>query len=414
MRNIVLTSCGIIKEDFKNRFYEIVSKEELKNKKVLYITTASDGDPDDDKSWMNIEFQTILDLGIYKTNIIEYKIGESNIDINDFDIMYMMGGNTFYLLDVIRKTYFDKEIVNFINSGKIYIGSSAGSEILGNSIEPAIGYDDNNVGMIDFTGLKIIDGLIIPHCNRKTDFVESLKNKTTEKLILLYDGDGIIKKLFINSNEKRENVKRDYDLIAEQYSNEFGVSLEDKDLIEKFQSQLKLGARVVDLGGGPGQVTKYLIDNGYDAVCYDFSKEMMKNALRLYPGLPYILDDIVNLKNHFSNDNIDGIVALYSLFHIPKEELKKLFRNINSVLKDNGIFLFSFQLGNEEKMVDEPYLKENGKDVLYMNYITKEEVHSLLKDADFEIIFEQEKREVGENVLGKDGNDAIYIIAKKK
>ena len=414
MRNIVLTSCGIIKEDFKNRFYEIVSKEELKNKKVLYITTASDGDPDDDKSWMNIEFQTILDLGIDKTNIIEYKIGESNIDINDFDIMYMMGGNTFYLLDVIRKTYFDKEIVNFINSGKIYIGSSAGSEILGNSIEPAIGYDDNNVGMIDFTGLKIIDGLIIPHCNRKTDFVESLKNKTTEKLILLYDGDGIIKKLFINSNEKRENVKRDYDLIAEQYSNEFGVSLEDKDLIEKFQSQLKLGARVVDLGGGPGQVTKYLIDNGYDAVCYDFSKEMMKNALRLYPGLPYILDDIVNLKNHFSNDNIDGIVALYSLFHIPKEELKKLFRNINSVLKDNGIFLFSFQLGNEEKMVDEPYLKENGKDVLYMNYITKEEVHSLLKDADFEIIFEQEKREVGENVLGKDGNDAIYIIAKKK
>ena len=32
MRNIVLTSCGIIKEDFKNK---------LKDKKVLYITTTS-------------------------------------------------------------------------------------------------------------------------------------------------------------------------------------------------------------------------------------------------------------------------------------------------------------------------------------------------------------------------------------
>ena len=218
----------------------------------------------------------------------------------------------------------------------------------------------------------------------------------------------------MNSYEKRENVKKDYDLIAEQYSNEFGVELEDKDLIEKFQSQLKLGARVVDLGGGPGQVTKFLIDNGYSAVCYDFSKEMMKNALRLYPGLPYILDDIVNVKKHFSNDTIDGIVALYSLFHIPKEELKKLFSNINSILKDNGIFLLSFQLGNEEKLVDEPYLKENGKNVLYMNYIAKEEVYSLLEDVNFEIVFEQEKREVGENVLGEDGNDAIYIIAKKK
>ena len=192
MRNIVLTSCGIIKEDFKSKLYEIISKEELKNKKVLYITTASDGDTDDDKSWMDIEFQTILDLGIDKSNIIEYKIGRSNIDINDFDIMYMMGGNTFYLLDVIRKSNFDKEIIKFINSGKIYIGSSAGSEILGNSIEPAIGYDDNNVGMTDFTGLKIINGLIIPHCNRKKEFVEQLKNSSTEKLLLLYDGAGII------------------------------------------------------------------------------------------------------------------------------------------------------------------------------------------------------------------------------
>ena len=192
MQNIVLTSCGIINEDFKKKFYELISKDELKNKKVLYITTASDGEPDDDKSWMETEFKTILDLGISKDNIVEYKIGNSNLNIDNFDIMYMMGGNTFYLLDVIRKTNFDKEIIDFINSGKIYIGSSAGSEILGNSIEPAIWYDDNNVGMTDFSGLKIINGLIIPHCNRKKEFVEQLKNSSTEKLLLLYDGAGII------------------------------------------------------------------------------------------------------------------------------------------------------------------------------------------------------------------------------
>ena len=40
MQNIVLTSCGIINEDFKKKFYELISKDELKNKKVLYITTA--------------------------------------------------------------------------------------------------------------------------------------------------------------------------------------------------------------------------------------------------------------------------------------------------------------------------------------------------------------------------------------
>ena len=156
MNNIVLTSCGIRNEDFKDRFYTIISKEELESKKVLYITTASDGEEDDDKTWMDEEYKTILDLGINESNITEHKIG-NDINIDGFDIIYMMGGNTFYLLDIIRKTGFDKIIANFINKGKIYIGSSAGSEILGNSIDVALGYDDNNVNMVDFTGLKIVD-----------------------------------------------------------------------------------------------------------------------------------------------------------------------------------------------------------------------------------------------------------------
>ena len=191
MNNIVLTSCGIRNEDFKDRFYRIVSKEEIKNKKVLYITTASDGEEDNDKSWMDEEYKTILDLGFNEPNITEYKIG-NEINICNFDIIYMMGGNTFYLLDVIRKTGFDKIIVDFINKGKIYIGSSAGSEILGNSIDVALGYDDNNVNMVDFTGLKIVDALIVPHSNRKEEFISELKNKTKENVITLYDGDGII------------------------------------------------------------------------------------------------------------------------------------------------------------------------------------------------------------------------------
>ena len=190
MKNIVLTSCGIKNEEFKNKFYKIVSKKSLKDKKVLYITTASDGE-DGDKSWMDEEYKSILDLGISKSNITEYKIG-NKIDIDYFDIMYMMGGNTFYLLDIIRKEHFDKIIDKFINDGKIYIGSSAGSEILGSSIDIALGYDKNNVGMKDFTGLKMIDALIIPHSNRKEEFIKKLKNKTKENIILLYDGDGII------------------------------------------------------------------------------------------------------------------------------------------------------------------------------------------------------------------------------
>lgn len=189
MKNIFLTSCGIINNEIKKEFYKVITKD-VKDLKVLYITTAADGEADPDKTWMEEEFQTILDLGILKENIMEYKIG-NKININEFDVVYMMGGNTFYLLDIIRKTGFDKNIEEFINSGKIYVGSSAGSEILGNSINVALGYDENNVNMTDFTGLKIVDGLIIPHCNRKENFINKLKDESNEKLYLLYDGEGI-------------------------------------------------------------------------------------------------------------------------------------------------------------------------------------------------------------------------------
>jgi len=189
--NIVLTSCGIINEDFKARFYAIASKERVGEMKLLYITTAADGE-DGEKSWLDKEFQTIIALGFKLENIVEYKIGQSDENVMDFDAIYMMGGNTFYLLDMIRKTGFGETIKAFIDAGKIYIGSSAGSEIMSDSIEPALGYDENNVGMTDYTGLGIVSGIVVPHCARKQDYLASVSDEVRAKLILLYDGDGII------------------------------------------------------------------------------------------------------------------------------------------------------------------------------------------------------------------------------
>ncbi len=188
MKNIILTSCGFRDDDFKNRFYEIVPKDKLVNKKVLYITTAVDGEKEDNKEWVTKEYKTILDLGINESNITEYKIG-NDINIDDFDIIYMMGGNTIYLLDMVRKYNFGVVIKDFISKGKIYIGSSAGSQIIGSTIDLCSVYETNNVNMTDFTAIGILDKEVVPHANKKE---ELLKNCNKEDLILLYDGNGII------------------------------------------------------------------------------------------------------------------------------------------------------------------------------------------------------------------------------
>lgn len=217
----------------------------------------------------------------------------------------------------------------------------------------------------------------------------------------------------INPIKKRESVKNDYNIIANEYADEFGKTIEDIEVIEEFISKLNTNSKILDLGGWTGKLTNLFTQKGHEAICYDFSEEMMKKAKEFYPEIPYILDDIINIKEHFENSSFDGIIAFYSLFHIPKEEIDKVFSNIYDILKQKGIFCFVVQLGNWDDFIDEPYLKENGKKMLYFNFFTKEQINELLKKYNFEKIYEKEKEEIGENELGEHGNNKIFIIAKK-
>lgn len=192
MGNIVLTSCGIRNEEFKERFYEAIGTQDLSKEKLLYITTAPDGELGEDTSWIGREFQTILDLGFRNENIYEYKIGKSDIDVSSFNYFYMLGGNSFYLIDMIKRWNFDKDIKALLERGGTYIGSSAGSIVMGNTTEYALPFDENNIGLTDFTGLKFVDATIVPHANKKKELIDEIANKVTDNLELLYDGDGII------------------------------------------------------------------------------------------------------------------------------------------------------------------------------------------------------------------------------
>lgn len=57
----------------------------------------------------------------------------------------------------------------------------------------------------------------------------------------------------MNAEEKRNSVKKDYDLIAEQYGKDFGTFIEDLDVYEEFEKELPVGATILDLGAGTGK-----------------------------------------------------------------------------------------------------------------------------------------------------------------
>ena len=190
MKKIVLTSCGIIDNELKSQFYNLLNKD-ISEIKLLYITIAVDGEKNTDRTWLEEEYATILDLGIKEENIKEYKY-EENTDFEDYDAIFMIGGNTFYLLKELREKKLDEKIIHAINNGVIYIGSSAGSIILGKTIETALPYDENWVNLEDFEGLNMVDAIIIPHANRNQEFIKEAKERYKDKIIELHDDYGVV------------------------------------------------------------------------------------------------------------------------------------------------------------------------------------------------------------------------------
>ncbi len=132
----------------------------------------------------------------------------------------------------------------------------------------------------------------------------------------------------ITSLEKRNSVKKNYDLIAKRYSEDFGTFIEDLDVYEEFEKYLSPTAKILDLGAGSGRTYSYFNKRNYEYIGLDFSEKMKDCAFKIHGKFPYILDDMVNLKKYFSNDSVDAVFAVYSLFHLPTDDIKKLLSYI--------------------------------------------------------------------------------------
>lgn len=142
----------------------------------------------------SIYYDRMQEFGFKKENVYVFDHNNPDKFRNlDIDVLYISGGNTFGTLDKIRKCGFDKDIINYVKSGVVYIGGSAGAHIASKDIEHVIKYDDNNVEMTDFRGLGLFDGVLICHYTyiRKNDY-DKLCKTSEHKAYYLTDSDSIV------------------------------------------------------------------------------------------------------------------------------------------------------------------------------------------------------------------------------
>ncbi len=170
-----------------------------KNKKVLFVNTA--GELHDNPEWIDRARDEMRDIGF---EMVEYTITDKNEAENQkavdgVDIVYIAGGNAFYLLQKVQESGFLEIMKDFIKNGGIYIGQSAGSYLAGPTLEPAYKYDQEEwVKKLDnLDGFGLVDFTIMPHFGREdkkeTYLQERFKNiyGTDYKIILLTDSQYI-------------------------------------------------------------------------------------------------------------------------------------------------------------------------------------------------------------------------------
>jgi SAM-dependent methyltransferase len=113
------------------------------------------------------------------------------------------------------------------------------------------------------------------------------------------------------------------------------------------------GGPVADVGCGPGYVTRFLHDAGVDAFGIDLSPEMVAIARRDHPDLRFEVGTMTDLD--LDDDSVAGIVAFWSVIHIPDHAVPGVLGKFRRVLRPRSPLLVGFHVGDETQHTSEGY-----------------------------------------------------------
>ncbi len=192
MPKLLLTSTGLVNQNITNQFLQIINKP-VSQIKIIFVPTAAR--TEEELKYVNESKKELLDLGILENNIKTINLDKPVLfkEIKDFDVVYVCGGNTFYLLKKVKENGFDKLIIEFVKAGKLYFGVSAGSILVCPNIDIAVPFDENDIGLTDLTGLNLTDVIVSPHyCEEEKPIIDKFSKKLQYKIVPLTDDQALL------------------------------------------------------------------------------------------------------------------------------------------------------------------------------------------------------------------------------
>ena len=145
---------------------------------------------------------------------------------------------------------------------------------------------------------------------------------------------------------RKEIVRTGYDRLAATFL-AWGVRVEGDPrgrFVEEFAALLPVPGSVLDLGCGAGVPSTRRLAETFDVVGVDISEVQIGLARRNVPGATFVRADVIDLE--LAPASFDGVCALYSIAHIPREEHPGVFARVRRWLRPGGVFLASLGVGD--------------------------------------------------------------------
>ena len=175
-------------------------------------------------------------------------------------------------------------------------------------------------------------------------------------------------------NSELNQTRDSYDQFAVEIADGFW-EFELTDTWNTFSQSLPEGAKVADIGCGPGRDTGQFTQRGFWTTGLDFSSGMLHEAMRRAPA-PYLQGDMRTLP--YATGAFDGAWVCASLLHIPRKEVPGVLTEIWRVLKPGGTIYLALKEGKGE-------IWDSRKGERFFTFFQEGEIRNLLDNAGFEI-----------------------------
>ncbi|MBF4995910.1 class I SAM-dependent methyltransferase [Nocardia sp. BSTN01] len=163
----------------------------------------------------------------------------------------------------------------------------------------------------------------------------------------------------MNADGWLDETRRSYDTVATNYADLTRHLLdetpEERAALASFADVVHTqgGGLVADVGCGAGRITAHLRQLDVDAFGIDLSPRMIEVARREHPDLRFEVGSMTNLA--LTDASMAGLVAWYSLIHVPDDELSSVFEHFHRVLRPGGPLLLGFHVGDESQLKTQGY-----------------------------------------------------------